>query len=64
MLYYVCKINKGAKQKWQTKKNRLKAVEALILEAKKEGIIPPAKLQEYEAILDDLKKLKELAKEL
>lgn len=47
-----------------SKENRLKAIEALILEAKSEGIIPPAKLQEYEAILDDLKKLKELAKEL
>lgn len=47
-----------------SKLNRLKAIEALILEAKKEGISSPAQVQEYEAILEDVKKLKELAKGL
>lgn len=47
-----------------SKLNRLKAIEALILEAKKEGILSPKQVQEYEAILEDVKKLKELAKGL
>lgn len=47
-----------------SKLNRLKAIEALIFEAKKEGILSPKQVQEYEAILEDVKKLKELAKGL
>ena len=40
----------------------VKAFEELILEAKgREGEVPGEKIKDYEAILDKLKKLKELA---
>lgn len=43
------------------KRTRLEAIEALVLEAKREGILRPEQVQEYEIILEELKLLKELA---
>lgn len=39
----------------------VKAFEELILEAKNEGKVPSEKIKDYQAILDNLKKLKEFA---
>lgn len=44
-----------------SKMDCVKAFEELILEAKSEGKVPSEKIKDYEVILDNLKKSKELA---